>query len=56
MEDLPEIDLVRIVDEEMDGVAHEQRQRLETIEGEHRERQTNELAPNGLMTGPSLDR
>ena len=27
-------DLVRIVDEEMDGVAHEQRQRLETIEGE----------------------
>ena len=27
-------DLVRLVDEEMDGVAHEQRQRLETIEGE----------------------
>ena len=27
-------DLVRLVDEEMDGVAHEQRQRLETIESE----------------------
>ena len=27
-------DLVRLVDEEMDGVAHEQRQRLETVESE----------------------
>ena len=27
-------DLVRLVDEEMDGVAHEQRKRLESIEGE----------------------
>ena len=27
-------DLVKLLDEEMDGVAHEQRQRLETIEGE----------------------
>ena len=27
-------DLVKIVDEEMDGVAHEQRQRLETVEDE----------------------
>ena len=27
-------DLVKLLDEEMDGVAHEQRDRLETIEGE----------------------
>ena len=27
-------DLVKLLDEEMDGVAHEQRERLETIEGE----------------------
>ncbi len=27
-------DLVRLVDEEMDGVAHEQRQRLQTVESE----------------------
>ena len=27
-------DLVKLLDEEMDGVAHEQRERLETIDGE----------------------